>query len=249
MTFKAFTFSFALSAMLALGACASTEPTGDYADLDPLEETNRAVLAFNEGLDKAVLEPVAEGYRAATPSGIRIAIRNFLRNLRSPIDLGNQVLQGDVEGSTNQVFRTFVNTTAGFGGVVDVAEMGGIPYEREDFGQTLGTWGIGHGAYVVLPFFGPSSIRDGVGEAVDGFADPLRLYLFNIEREGLHYVRFGAAVVDTREQLLDILDDLRRNSFDYYAALRSAYLQNREAVVNDKSSELLGAEIPDYEDF
>lgn len=236
-----------LCGALALSACASTGD--DYAAMDPFEDANRAVFAFNEVVDENVLEPVAKGYRAVTPKGIRIGLRNFLRNLRSPIDFGNQVLQGDVEGATNQVARTFINSTAGFGGLVDIAELGGIDYEPEDFGQTLGFWGVEHGAYLVMPILGPSSLRDGTGMAIDSFADPLRLYAFNIDEEAWHYARVVASAVDKREELLDVIADLRNNSIDYYAALRSAYLQNREAVVNDQNPESsLGADIPDYDE-
>ncbi|MEM6780740.1 MAG: VacJ family lipoprotein [Pseudomonadota bacterium] len=235
---------------IMLSACSTTaDQSGDYAAMDPLEDINRATLAFNEGVDKAVMEPVTEGYRAVTPKGIRLGLRNFLRNLRSPVDLGNQVLQGDVEGATNQTARTFINTLAGFGGIVDVAEMGGIPYEPEDFGQTLATWGVGHGAYIVMPLLGPSSIRDGAGMMVDSYLDPLRLYAFNIDEEHWHYTRTAAGVIDKREELLDVIDDLRKNSFDYYAALRSAYFQNRENLVNDGDASFSsGPAIPDYDE-
>lgn len=241
----------ALSLALLVCACSTTGvQDGDYAAMDPLEDMNRGVFAFNEGVDKAILQPVAKGYRTVTPKGIRLGLRNFLRNLRSPVDLGNQILQGDVEGAANQTARTFINTLAGFGGLVDVAEMGGIPYEPEDFGQTLATWGVDHGAYLVVPLLGPSSMRDATGTAVDSFVDPLRLYAFNINEEEWHYARAVAGVIDKREELLDVIDDLRKNSFDYYAALRSAYFQNRESLVNDNDPNFTaGPAIPDYEDF
>ena len=237
---------------LLITGCASSveaERNADYAALDPFEDVNRSVHAFNEGVDQAILEPTARGYRAITNGSQRKVVRNFLVNLRSPVDLGNQILQGDVEGAGNQTFRTVVNTLAGFGGIVDVADKAGYEYEREDFGQTLGVWGVPHGAYVVVPLFGPSSVRDATGETVDNFLDPLRLYLFNIDEEEYHFIRFGTAVVDVREQLLDVIDDLRRNSFDYYAALRSAYFQNREAALNDQNTNFTGPEIPEYDDF
>ena len=235
---------------LLLGACSTTAADGDYAAMDPMESVNRGVFAVNEAVDEAFLEPVAVTYQAVTPKGIRLGLRNFLRNLRSPIDLGNQILQGDVEGAANQTARTVINTLAGFGGLVDVAEMGGIPYEPEDFGQTLAVWGVGSGPYMVLPLLGPSSVRDSAGLLVDTVADPLRLYLFNIHEEGWHYGRVAAGVVDKREELLSVISDLRKNSFDYYAAIRSAYFQNREALINDQDEELTsGPEIPDYDTY
>ena len=132
---------------------------------------------------------------------------------------------------------------------MDIASKEGFPYEREDFGQTLATWGVGHGAYLMVPLFGPSSARDFSAEFVDGYFDPLNLYLFNIDEEEYFYIRFGVGTVALREQLLDILDDLRNNSFDYYAALRSAYFQNRASQVRDRGTDFVGPEIPDYDDF
>jgi phospholipid-binding lipoprotein MlaA len=245
--------AFALM-VLPLTACSTTGQTeqpilvGDEIVSDPLEDVNRAVFAVNEGVDKAVVEPIARGYRYVTPKPIRQGLRNFLRNLKSPIVMGNELLQGDLEGLGNASGRLFINTLLGVGGVFDVADWGGIPYEPEDFGQTLGVWGVGHGPYVILPLMGPSSVRDASGMMVDSFADPVRLYLFNTDREWLHYTRVGLTVLDTREELLDIIDDLRANSFDYYAAIRSAYYQRRQGLVNDMDPQTGGgADIPDYD--
>lgn len=240
---------FAFSMALLISACSTYgDHGGDYAKMDPFEDLNRGVHAFNEGVDKVLLEPVAKGYRSVTPSGIRIALRNFLRNLRSPLDLGNQILQGDLEGATNQTARTFINTLAGFGGIVDIADMGGIEYEPEDFGQTLAVWGVDSGPYVVMPILGPSTVRDATGNLVDGLVDPLRLYAFNINEEGWHYGRMAATAIDKREELLDVIDDFRGNSIDYYATLRAAYIQNREAEIKDSDDSFsVGADIPDYE--
>lgn len=214
---------------------------------DPLENLNRGVFAFNEVVDKTVLEPVARGYRFITPKPVRTGVRNFLRNLKSPIVMGNELLQGDLEGFANASGRLFINTLLGVGGIFDIADMGGIPYEPEDFGQTLAVWGIGNGPYVVIPLLGPSTARDATGMVVDSFADPVRIYLFNTDREWLHYTRVGVGVIDQREEMLDIIDDLRRNSFDYYAALRSAYYQRRQALVNDMNPDSASVpEIPDY---
>ncbi|MEM9469199.1 MAG: VacJ family lipoprotein [Pseudomonadota bacterium] len=240
----------ALSAVLMLSACAGfSNNAGEIAD--PLEDINRTTLKINDAVDKVVLEPVARGYRAVTPGGIRTAVSNFLTNLQSPIVIGNQLLQGDLEGAGNATARMVINTLAGFGGILDLADQGGIEHEPEDFGQTLATWGVGDGMYVVLPLMGPSSLRDATGMMIDGYVDPLRLYLFNVEDEHWHYIRTGATVVSQREQLLDIVDDLRRNSFDYYAALRSAYYQNRQSLIRDEKAKGsgAGADIPDYDDF
>lgn len=236
--------------LAATGCASNTVEVGQGLTVnDPLEEVNRGVLQFNDAVDKAVLEPVARGYRFATPEAFRYALRNFLRNLKSPIIIANQLLQGDLEGTANSTGRFVINTLAGFGGILDLAEQGGIPYEAEDFGQTLAVWGVDHGPYLIIPILGPSSARDATGSMVDMYADPLRIYLFNTGRKEWYYGRVAASAIDQREELLDIIDDLRRNSFDYYAALRSTYIQRRHALENDLNAEAsAGPAIPDYSD-
>lgn len=235
-------------ACVTLAACSTTSADGDQVVADPLEDVNRVTLDVNEAIDKGVLEPVARGYRKATPAAFRIALRNFLRNLKSPVIIGNQLLQGDLEGTANSTLRMVVNTLAGFGGILDLAADGGVPYEPEDFGQTLAVWGVDNGPYLVLPLLGPSTLRDTGGMIVDAYADPVRLYLFNTDQEEWHYARLGASIIDQREELLDVIDDLRRNSFDYYAALRSTYIQRRNALINDQNPDTTTAPaIPDYE--
>lgn len=243
----------AVVASVGLSGCSTAQIKGSTVEPgaihDPLESINRGTFAVNDALDRGVARPVAKGYRAVVPSGIRIGLRNFLIHLRSPLTLANEVLQGDMDGAGRVVFRTVVNTFAGFGGIVDVASWEGIDHEPEDFGQTLAVWGVDHGPYLVLPLMGPSSFRDATGIAVDTLADPLRLYLYNTNQEEWHYARVAAKAIDRREALLEALDDLRRNSFDYYAAMRSAYYQRREALVNDEDPDaMIAPEIPDYDD-
>lgn len=239
--------------VLALGAC-STSPTGysedgEMAISDPFEGTNRAIFSFNNALDHAVINPVVKGYRTVVPKPARSGLRNFLRNLKSPVLLANQVLQGDVDGAGNVLKRASINTLVGAGGLFDVAGAEGIPYEQEDFGQTLAVWGVGHGPYIVVPVLGPSSLRDYAGYFVDAYADPLRWYLFNIDEEGWYYARMGAEYLDLRESLLDTLEDIERSSIDYYAAVRSIYYQRRQALVEDRASTPgdAAAAIPDYD--
>lgn len=238
---------------VTVAGCATTGgPTeaayvGNEQIHDPMEGFNRGVFSVNEAVDKAVLEPVARGYRYVAPKPIRTGVRNFLRNLKSPIVMGNQLLQGDLPGFGNASARLFINTLLGVGGLFDVADMGGIPYEPEDFGQTLAVWGVGNGPYVVIPLLGPSTARDATGLLVDSFLDPVRIYMFNHDLEWLHYTRIGVGAIDQREELLDVIQDLRANSFDYYAAIRSAYYQRRQALVSDMDPEASSApEIPDY---
>ena len=209
---------------------------------DPFESSNRTIFAFNKAVDKAVIHPVVKGYRFIVPEPGRKGLRNFLRNLKSPVTLANEVLQGDVDGAGKVVLRAVVNTLVGVGGVFDVAGSEGYEYEQEDFGQTLGAWGVGHGPYLVLPILGPSSARDYAGYIVDSFADPLRWYLFNIDEEGWYYAKVGVEYLDLRESLVDVLEELEKSSIDYYAAVRSTYYQRREALVRDQMATPDGGE-------
>jgi len=245
----------ALSAMVFLVAGCTTSGedsvmAGGVEVSDPFEEANRAIFSFNTAVDKAVIHPVAKGYNAVVPDPARTGVDNALKNLRSPVNFANQVLQGDFEGAGDVVVRAVVNTLLGLGGLIDLAGHEGIEYEVEDFGQTLATWGVDHGPYLVVPILGPSSTRDYVGYAVDSFADPLRWYLFNIEEEGVYYGKIGADYLNLRASLVDVLEDLEKSSIDYYAATRSAYYQRREALVNDQGSDVITAPaIPDYDDY
>lgn len=218
---------------------------------DPFESTNRAVFAFNDVVSDAVVHPVVKGYRAVVPKPARSGVRNFLRNLKSPVILANQLLQGDVDGAENAFVRGVVNTLVGLGGLFDVASKEGIKYEQEDFGQTLGVWGVDHGPYLVVPFIGPSSLRDYTGYAVDSFADPLRWYLHNVDHDGLYYAKLGADYLDLRESLMDVLEDLEASSIDYYAAIRSTYYQRRDALVKDQASDVSQSPIdsPEYNEL
>ena len=179
----------ALCCMLLMGtaSCArSVDPATGYRSHsinDPLEFLNRTIFSFNNILDHMLIEPVSKVYLFVVPEFMRDGVQNFMRNLNSPIIIGNQILQFDGKGAGVAVARFVINTTAGVGGLVDVASRYGLEYEPEDFGQTLGAWGLGHGFYLVLPVVGPSSLRDGVGIAVDGFADPVRIVAHNTENE------------------------------------------------------------------
>lgn len=231
---KTWTLALTVFVSMALTACASTNGSGEIAD--PIEGVNRGVFKFNDVVDTAVLEPVARGYRHAVPQPARTGVRNFLQNLKSPLTIGNNLLQGDLTGAGDATTRMFANSLFGFAGVVDVAGKEGVPYQEEDFGQTLGKWGVGHGAYLVLPLFGPSSVRDTAGMIVDGYADPIRIWLTATDQEALHYARVGVSAIDKREELLDVLADLKKNSIDYYAAVRSTYGQRRAALLNDQNA-------------
>lgn len=252
-------FKLALLAgsVLALGlstGCSTTAQTTDRQGnpvvteteiSDPFESFNRGVFAFNQGFDNMILHPVLEGYRAVVPDPAREGVSNFMSNLKSPVHFANQVLQGDIGGAATVLQRAIINTLLGFG-LFDVAGKEGIEAEAEDFGQTLAVWGVGHGPYIVVPFLGPSSLRDYVGYAVDAFADPLRLYLFNTDQEGWAWARAGVDYLVLRDSLMDTLKDLEKSSVDYYAATRSIYVQRRAAMVADSTS--ASEDIPDYDE-
>lgn len=223
---------------------------GDIVIYDPLEENNRRILAFNQKVDHVLINPIVKGYRTVAPKPVRKGVRNFLRNLRSPVTFANQVLQGDLKGAGDALVRAVVNTTLGVGGLFDLAGHEGIEYEPEDFGQTLAVWGVDHGPYLVVPVLGPSSLRDYTGYFADGFMDPLRWYLFNIDEEELYFAKVGVDYLDLRESLMDVLEDLEASSIDYYASVRSTYYQRREAMVKDldASAVVAAPEIPDYDE-
>lgn len=251
--FKLVMLTCGLLAATSLSACSTTAQRTTTGDLtvteteisDPFESFNRGVFGFNQAFDNLILHPVIEGYRTVVPKPARTGVSNFLANLKSPVHFANQVLQGDIPGAATVLQRTVINTLLGLG-FFDVAGAEGIEHESEDFGQTLAVWGFGHGPYLVLPFLGPSSLRDYVGYAVDAYADPLRIYLYNIDEEGWAWARTGADYFVLRDSLMDVLKDLEKSSVDYYAATRSIYVQRRAAMVADSKS--ASEEIPVYDD-
>lgn len=240
----------ALCAFLLLGTtgCArSVDPeTGYKAGIsDPFEPVNRGIFAFNNVLDTVLIDPLCSLYNALLPDFFRDGIRNFMRNLSSPILVANEVLQGDIKGAGVATARFIINSTAGIGGLFDPAAAQGLPYSDEDFGQTLGVWGFGEGFYIVLPVIGPSSLRDTAGMAVDSYADPIRIWSDKVGKDWIYYTRVGVEGLDKRARLAKAMRDLRKNSLDYYAAVRSAYAQKRRSLVLDESGD--SVDIPDYD--
>ncbi len=200
---------------------------------DPLEVPNRFLFAFNQTLDVFILRPTAATYRFLLPSGIRDSIRNVLRNLATPVVLINDLMQGEFERAQTTLARFAINTSGGVLGLFDVAADEGYEYHQEDFGQTLGSYGVGEGAYLVLPLFGPSSLRDGFGRVVDIFLDPF-FYVGrakDIETELM--LRPVVGGIDLRSRNIETLDDLERDSIDFYARLRSLWRQNRQNEINN----------------
>lgn len=201
---------------------------------DPLEPVNRAIFRFNEVVQEAVLGPVAHAYNDHVPATMRLGIGNFLTNLSSPVSFVNHVLQGDITGALEVFARFLINSTVGIGGIADVvSEVDGQPKD-EDFGQTLGVWGMGEGFYLVLPIFGPSNPRDAVGKfLVDPYFDPFGLWVSNTERETVEYSEMAIGGVDEYAGVVDELEQIQKTSVDYYAAIRSLYRQKRKSQISN----------------
>jgi len=209
---------------------------------DCSEGFNRASFKFNKGLDKAILRPIAIGYRKL-PSGIRTITSNFLGNLSNLVTIPNNALQGDLGKAGTNIARLGINSTVGILGIFDVAKgMGFEKYEKEDFGQTLGVMGSGPGCYIVLPILGPSTARDTVGTMVGMFGgDPW----YNVTvrndtqyfKDSDYYISKGAGGVDFRAKNLEAIDNLEENSMDFYASVKSLYLQDRQRkILNSKQT-------------
>ena len=206
-------------------------------DNDPLEGLNRGIFEFNRVVDGVFLKPMAQIYRGVLPQFAQDSVRSFLRNLRSPLVLANDVLQGDIDRAGTTIGRFVINSTLGILGLWDVASEFGMPHHDEDFGQTLAVWGVGEGFYLMLPILGPSNPRDVVGLAAEIYADPVNIYLRNEDLEYLTYVRAGLRSIDARARSIEVLDELERNSLDYYAAIRSLYRQQRANEIRNRKSD------------
>jgi len=205
---------------------------------DCFEPLNRATFAFNQSLDKAILKPIAKSYRNL-PKPIKNGTSNVLNNLSNLITIPNNVLQGDLKLAIINTGRLVVNSTIGILGIVDVADNMGFPkYEKEDYGQTLGAWGIGPGCYLVLPILGPSTIRDTAGSFVNVMGgDPW--YNASVDGnnefldEGIFLTSKMLGGVEFRANNIDSLDNLEKNSMDFYASLKSLYLQDRKLKIEN----------------
>ncbi len=198
---------------------------------DPFEGFNRSIFSFNEGLDKAILKPVAEGYRKVVPKLVRTGVSNVFGNVADVWSAGNQLLQGKLQYGLEMGMRVAVNSVFGLGGVLDPATEAGLERRSEDFGQTLGRWGAGPGPYLVLPVLGPSDVRDGLAIPVDMLASPGRYVSPTSAATGLTVL----GVVDTRAGLLNLTDMASQLALDKYSFYRDAYLARRLNQVYDGS--------------
>lgn len=213
-----------LASLLLLGGCATN---GDRRD--PLEPLNRAVYRFNETVDDAAIKPVAQVYKDVLPQPVRTGIGNFFSNLDDVLVLLNDLLQFKLEHAATDLSRLVWNTTAGIAGIFDVATGMGLEKRDEDFGQTLGYWGIGDGPYLVLPILGPSSLRDLTGRVVDWQFDPVTQHSNVAERNSASVLK----IVDTRARLLAADKVLDEAALDPYVFVRDAFLQRRRSLVHD----------------
>jgi len=237
---------------ISLGACSTTGGvnSGDVIN-DPLEPMNRVVFGFNDVLDKVLIEPLAKGYKAVLPDVVQDSVQSFMRNIKTPLTLANNLLQGNFESAGRTTARFLMNTVLGVGGLNDFAASQGLQYEAADFGQTLARWGVESGPYLVLPILGPSTFRETAGLAVDTIADPVRIVTNNTDNDWIYYSRAALQGIDTRSRLIEVTDDLRANNLDYYTATKSTYIQNRMKMINDgrildgKKSE---AYMPNYDE-
>jgi phospholipid-binding lipoprotein MlaA len=218
------------AALLLAGSLAGCATSGGNP-ADPLEKVNRAVFAFNDAADKAVLTPVAKGYRAVLPGFLRTGISNFFSNLEDVWVSVNDLLQGKFQQGAEDATRVIFNSTFGIGGLFDFASDNGLAKHNEDFGQTLGVWGITSGPYLVLPLFGPSTFRDGLGLLVDGRAD--LVYRLVDEDVPLRNTLYATRAVGNRASLLDASSVLDQAALDRYAFVRDAWLQRRRNLIYD----------------
>ena len=209
--------------VFAVSGCATTDPR------DPLEPLNRGIYEFNDAIDRGVVKPVAQAYIAVVPQTGRTGVSNFFGNIYDVWNVINNALQGKVSTAFSDLGRIALNTTVGLLGVVDVASRVGLDKSDEDLGQTLGWWGIGHGPYLVLPFLGPSSVRDGVGTLTQIYFDPI----FQIDDATTQWSLAGLRLISLRADLLGAGAVLDTAASDRYAFLRDAYFQRRRSQLWD----------------
>jgi phospholipid-binding lipoprotein MlaA len=227
-----------LGAML-LSSCASA-PSGasDAQDdtNDPYENVNRVIFDANMTLDKYFFEPVAEGYRWVLPTPVRTGISNVLRNLKSPLIMANDLLEGNPERFGQTFGRFLMNTVFGLGGIMDVGTSAKIPYHDADFGMTLAVWGVGSGPYLVLPLLNSSNPRDGIAYGIESWVDPVTVEFRVHNLDEANYTRTGVGLVSARADHIEDLEELKRSSLDFYATVRSLYWQSRNADIEAAKS-------------
>jgi phospholipid-binding lipoprotein MlaA len=242
MTLKKLAWVCAVGLLTA--GCAASEDQGPAID-DPLEPMNREFFDFNQKLDRHAALPAASFYTASVPSPARRGIHNLLDNLSGPVNVVNDILQVQFANAGKAAARFIVNSTIGVAGIFDVATDWGFPRRDRDFGETLGGYGVPPGPYLVLPFRGPTAVRDIGGDYIDGFFTPL--YYFHVQYTGKQYVGLVKSTigsVDNRANNIVTYRDIERASVDFYATMRDYYYQRRQRQVEDRNS--VSAELPDF---
>jgi len=255
-SFISLTITFILTALLFSAQFANANDSQSYDDefasyeaeftnntqkeiYDPLEKINRKIFAFNDSIDRYLTEPIARGYRNYTPKLIRSSIHNFVTNLTLPISAFNSFAQGKVENGLATSSNFLINTTLGIGGLFDIAGNKNIRYNAEDFGQTLGHYGVNNGPYLIIPILGPSTSLDFIGSAFDRSIDPMGFNLLaiggSINAINVDFRTSQAMLqtLDLRENLLDPISDAKKDSFDLYATFRSVYIQQRDLKIKN----------------
>jgi phospholipid-binding lipoprotein MlaA len=233
----------ALALGASLGACATRPDPSDkeataefWENNDPLEPLNRGIFFVNQAFDTMFLGPIAEFYRYLVPWPIRQVLRNGLANLREPVTLANDLLQGNVGRAADTTARFLLNSTLGLGGAFDVATDFGHPRQFTGFGDTLAVWGIDSGPYLMLPFLGPSSFRDGIGLGVDLASDPWPWIVRGNDAGYFAWPRRALGIIDLRENLNDTINEVNRTSLDPYATFRSAFWQLRRRETEGRAT-------------
>ncbi|ACT58072.1 MlaA family lipoprotein [Hirschia baltica] len=236
-------------AFIGITGCASADGNLSSDANDPFEGFNRKMFEVNNTLDKAILEPAAKGYRAITTEDIREGVSNALSNLREPVTFANEILQGDLVAAGETAGRFAMNSTLGVAGFVDVTGSFGVKRTKEDFGQTLGKWGVSGGPYLVLPVLGSTNPRDLFGKGVDSALQPLNYAQF----EGDSEFRIAKSVIGTvsaREAFIETIDELKEQQADPYTAVRRIYDQTRDAAIrNGQENPNAYEDLPSYDEY
>ncbi len=239
MVWRLFRF-LVLFFFLWVGGCASQN---SQTHGDPLEPFNRAMFDLNTNLDKTILIPVSKTYMAITPKPARNGLRNFFQNLRSPVVLANDILQGEWARAGNTLSRFALNSTVGIGGLFDVAKAEGMERHKEDFGQTMAVTGIGPGPYLVLPILGPSSLRATIGRFPDHFFAPLTYTRFD-DKNTFTTTKRVLKFTDKRSRSLQSVNKMRESAFDEYTSVRDLYWQTRASAITNGKDNL--EDLPDF---
>ena len=236
--------TFLIFVLILLSGCSyQNELIND--PIDPLENSNRSIYTFNENLDEAILEPAADGYDYITPNFLQKGFNNFFDNINYPVTIINQVLQGNIEESLQDTLRFTINSSIGILGLFDPASRMGLTEHDEDFGQTLAVWGVKEGPYLMLPFFGPKTLRSLTGDLADVLFNPL----LNIDDTNLKINTNLISILQDRSDLSTLEEELD-NSFDPYQYIKDSYIQNRKYKIYNGNITEDDLEIDiDFDDF